>query len=139
MIAQPTLSKSDHNAIVIMANNNNNLLIPTHYRLMQIPPSLSSLNTAHSCSQHGPAIAWLTSERPETLSFSKKNLLCWEYCAYHNVMLGRSSKGKIDIPASYATMFLERRENGWSYVRCASLLTRLLLQNVNCPEKYDNL
>jgi hypothetical protein len=34
---------------------------------------------------------------------------------------------KLQSPASFTTVFLERTENGWSCMRCASLLTSLPL------------
>ena len=63
------------------------------------------LNTAHGCSQHGPAAAWLTSEWAAcVIPVPKISTLFWVWKS----------------PAIYETVFLKRTENVCSCVRCAS-------------------
>jgi hypothetical protein len=46
---------------------------------IQVTSHLSSLNTAHRCSQHGPATAWITSDWPEMFYLFQKCLFSWEH------------------------------------------------------------
>ena len=50
-------------------------------------------NTAHSCSRHGPAIAWITSERFEILNLFQKHLQCWK----HECIISRNKIDPVEI------------------------------------------
>ena len=62
------------------------------------------LSTAHSCSQHGPATAWLTLEWPETLYLLQKYLLCWEYNGVLRVTRQRFLNGQETFGAACVPM-----------------------------------